>query len=150
MREKFKLYRKHILLVFLIIGGVLLAWFLFSMIFNPLRRPAPMIMNHILRHTPIGMEMEEVIRIIENNERLGSPIINRDGGFSHPNPRASPWDYSERVGALIIGSKSVQTRHAYDVSLLVFGFLTRNARVLWGFDENGKLIDVYVESFFSP
>jgi len=90
------------------------------------------------------MDMEEVIAVIENNTRWGSPGINRESGFSHPNPQASPWDYGERTGALIVGVKSIQTNHRYSIPL----FLDRSVRIWWGFDENGKLIDVYVRTWF--
>ena len=106
-----------------------------------------MIRSHILRHTPIGMDMEEVIEIIENNARWGSSVINRESGFRHPTPKASPWDYSERVGTLIVGEQSIQTRPArYNVIL----WHERNVRLFWGFDEYGKLIEVFVISSFSP
>jgi len=108
-------------------------------IVNPMRRPAPLIRLHVLWNTPIGMNMEEVIEIIENNERWGSPIINRDSGFVHP----SPWVHGAS-GTLIVGEQSIQIRHIYSIPL----FLDRTVRILWGFDENGKLIEVYVESWF--
>jgi len=141
--KKFKLSYKHISLVFLIIGGVLLAWTLISMIYNPMRRPAPMIRNHILRQTPVGTCIEEVIEVIESNERWGIPTVNRRSGFIHP----SPWDYDARFGELIVGTQSVQTRpEIYNVIL----FHERRTRIFWGFDENGKLIEVYVSSVFAP
>jgi len=141
--KKFKLSYKHILLVFVIIGGVLLVLPLISMIYNPMRRPAPMIRNHILRQTPIGSDIEEVIEIIENNERWGSPSVNRNFGFRHTNPSGSSWDYDGRVGPLIIGEQSIQTNHRYSIPL----FPDRSVRIWWGFDENGKLIEVYVQSW---
>jgi len=88
--------------------------------------------------------MEEVIEIIEGNERWGNPVINRNNGFRHPSrfvdgPNGAPT-------AATVGDQSVQTRHRYSIPL----FLDRTVRILWGFDENGKLIEVYVASFFSP
>jgi len=145
--KKSKIYCKRILLVLAIIGGVLLALFLMSMIYNPMRRPAPMIRNHILRHTPLGMNIEEVIEIINNNDRWGTPSINRNSGFRHTNPSGSRWDYDGRVGPLIIGEQSIQARPArYNVIL----WHERNARIFWGFDEDGNLIEVYVCSTYSP
>ena len=126
--------------------AIYLAWHMIPMIYNPIRRPAPMIRNHILRHTPIGMNIEEVIEIINNNDRWGSPIVNRDSGFIHPDPWGSPWDYNMRIGPLVVGDKSVQTRPEWYNTLLI---LERHMRIFWGFDENGILIEVYVNSTFN-
>jgi len=135
--KKLKLSYKHILLAFVMIGGILLAWLLISMTYNPMLRPAPMVRNHILRHTPIGMCIEEVIEVIENNERWGTPTINRSSGFIHPSG-----SLSERIG-----EQSIQTRpEAYNVIL----WHERRLRIFWGFDEDGKLIEVYVRSTFAP
>ena len=139
MHEKSKLYRKRVLLVLVIIVGALLLVFMF---YNPMRMPAPIIRFHILRHTPIGTDMEEVIMVIENNERWGSPIVNRDSGFSHPSRFVDGYD--GRPTADTVGEQSIQIRHRYSISL----FPDRAIRVLWGFDENGKLIEVHVESWF--
>jgi len=146
MREKPKLYRKRVLLVFVIISGVLLAWLMVPMIYNPIRRPAPMIRSHILRHTPIGMCIEEAIEIIESRSRWGDPEIRRDVGFIHPNPGGSAgsrWDYDGRIGPLFVGEQSIRIFHRYSSPLFP---LDRVVRILWGFDENGKLIEVYVSS----
>jgi hypothetical protein len=88
------------------------------------------------------MDMEEVIEII--NDRWGTPVINRAFGFRHPNPSRSPLDYDMRVGPLIVGEQSVRLTHIHSIPL----FLDRTVRISWGFDENGKLLDVYVESWY--
>lgn len=142
MREKPKLYRKRVLLVLVIIVGILLALLTIPMIFNPMRRPAPLIRHHVLWRTPIGMCIEEVIEIIENNERWGRPIINRESGFRNPSLSVDGAD--GRPTSATIGEQSVQTNHRYGIPL----FLDRSVRIWWGFDENGKLIDVYVVSWF--
>jgi len=143
MREKPKLYRKRVLLVLVIIVGVWLAWITVPMIYNPIRRPAPMIRNHILRHTPIGMCMEEAIEVIESRRRWGDPVINPDDGFSHPSRFVYRPD--GRITAATVGEQSVQIRHVFSRPLL----LARNVRILWGFDESGKLIEVYVHSSYA-
>jgi len=93
------------------------------------------------------MDMEEVIKIIENNERWGDPEIRKDVGFIHPDPAGSAgsrWDYGGRVGPLFVGEQSIRIRHRYSIPL----FLDRIVRILWGFDENGNLIEVYIHSNF--
>jgi len=132
---------------FTIAGGVLLISFFLSMMFRPMRRPAFMIRNHVLRHTPIGMNIDEVFGVINNNASWGSPMINRYSGCAHPNPAGSPWNYGSRVGRLIFGEQSIQSRpERYNVIL----WHERNVRIFWGFDGDGKLIEVYVRSTFSP
>ena len=141
--KKLKVFLKCILLMPLVIGGIILIWSVIPMIYNPMRRPASMIRNHILRHTPIGMCIEDVIEVIKSNESWGNPSVNRRSGFWHPRP----WAYGARLGELIIGEQSIQTRpDAYNVIL----FHIRVTRIFWGFDENGKLIEVFVSSSFSP
>ena len=147
--KKYKFRYRHLLFVPVMLIVVRLAWHTIPMIYNPMRRPASMINNHILRHTPIGMDMEEVIEIIENRRRWGNPEIRRDVGFIHPNPAGSRWNYDGRVAPLFVGEQSIRIRHSYDISVWMFGFYTRNVRILWGFDENGNLIEVYVQSTFS-
>ena len=140
--KKYKFRYIHLLLVPVMVVVLCLAWHTVPMIFNPMRRPAPMIRNHILRHTPIGMCKEEVVRVIENNERWGTPEINTWSGFLHPalfvdGPDGSPTP-------AIIGDTSVQARPEwYNVPIF-----ERHVRIFWGFDENGKLIEVYVYSGF--
>jgi len=92
--------------------------------------------------------MEDVIEVIENNEQWGTPIVNRNNGFLHPNGIVpGGWPVSEVTGVSIVGVQSVQTRPAiYNVIL----FHERALRIFWGFDENGELIKVHVHSSFAP
>jgi len=140
--KKFQFRYKHLLLVPVMAIAIYLSWHSVSMIYNPMRRPTPMIRNHILRHTPIGMCIEEVVEIISDNERWGITVINRNSGFRHPARFVDGYD--GRLTADTVGEQSIQNRHRYSIPL----FPDRAIRVLWGFDENGKLIEVYVESWF--
>jgi len=143
MCEKFNLHRKRVLSALVIIAGILLAWFLIPMIYNPMRMPAPMIRTHVLRHTPIGMDMEEVIKIIENNERWGGARINIYSGFRHTTLFVE--DPDGNPTSAIIGQKSVQT-HPERYNVLLF---ERHLRIFWGFNEKGNLIEVHVRSSFT-
>jgi len=144
--KKFKVFLKYTLLLPLLllvmIIAILFLWSVIPMISNPMRRPAPMIRNHILRHTPIGTCIEETIKVIEDNENWGTPTVNRSSGFT-----------VEGIGIpdlpifTVIGYKHIQSRpKIYNVILLH----ERSTRVFWGFDEGGKLIEVYVISSFAP
>jgi hypothetical protein len=140
--KKYKFRYRHLFLAPVMLAVIYLAWITLPMIFNPMRRPVPLIRHHVLWHTPIGACIEETIEFLENNVRWGSPVINRSDGFLHPvrsvvGPDGRPFPAS-------IGEQSVQNRYRHSVPL----FLDRTVRILWGFDENGKLIEVYVESWF--
>ena len=89
--------------------------------------------------------MEEAIAVVENNERWGTPVINNYSGFWHPTLFVDGPDGS-RITA-IIGEKQIQSRPDWYNTLLIF---ERHLRIFWGFDENGKLIEVYVRSGFTP
>ena len=145
--KKFKLSYKHILLVPVMLVTILLSWFFVPMIFNPMRRPAPMIRSYILRHTPIGMCIEEVIETIGNNERWGNPLINREVGFAHPRRNVPGWPVEALTGTSIVGSQSIRTSpERYYLWNIAGSKMPVNTRILWGFDEDGKLIEVYVRS----
>ena len=145
--KKFKLSYKHIPSATWMIICIVIAWssvsFLISNIYNPMLRPNFMIRNHILRHTPIGMCIEEAIEVIENNESWGIPEINRNRGFLHRNP----WAYDVPFGELIIGDKRIQSRP--EMQNVLF-FFERHLQIFWGFDEGGKLIEVHVHEDLTP
>ena len=153
--KKLKLSFKHILLVPLLLITILLiailAELLVPVVLNPMRRPAPMIRNHVLRLAPIGTCIEDVIEIVENNERWGAPIINRESGFSHPRGIVPDWPVGELRAVSIVGNQNIRTsaeRYSnWLIRLLLLG--ERSVRIFWGFDEDGKLIEVYVDSTFS-
>jgi len=93
------------------------------------------------------MCVEEAIEVIGSNGQWGDPVINRSSGFFHPAGIVpGGWPVSEVTGVSIIGDQSVQACYRYNIPL----FLDRIVRIFWGFDENGELIDVYVESLFTP
>ena len=108
-----------------------------------MRRPESMIRLHILRQTPIGTCIEEAYEIIKNNERWGTPEIDRDMGFIHRNPM----NYGLGSGEVIIGEMRIQSRpEKYNVPL----FHERGIQIFWGFDENGRLIEVHVHTAILP
>ena len=151
--KKFKLSYKHILLLVpWILIASLLAQLFIPMIYNPMQRPASMIRNHVLRQTPIGTCIEEVIEIVENNERWGESRVNRESGFSYFGPDFRDWPVCELTGARIVGNQSIRTSERYRIRTLSFVSLGqlnyRQIRIYWGFDEDGKLIEVYVDSFY--
>jgi len=135
--------REQVWPVLKIIAVILFVWFLAFIFYDPMRMPAPIIRFHILRHTPMGVHIDEAISIIENNERWGRPSVNRNNGFLHPSRFVDESDGSSTRA--VVGNQSVRTHpERYNVPL----WHERSTRILWGFDEDGKLI--YVYSFFTP
>jgi len=104
-----------------------------------------MIRNHILRHTPIGINIEEAIRIIDANEQWGIPVINKNSGFRHPRRDVSGWPVCSLTGAAIIGNQSIETRVEI---YFIWGLFERRVRIFWGFDDGGRLIEIAVGSTY--
>jgi len=106
---------------------------------NPMRRPETMSTNYVLNLTPIGTDMEDVIDILEGhrNWHINSPNFER--GFRHP------------LDDSIVGEKSITARgHPsgsgfWPAYMPIYGWLLRTTvSIFWGFDEDGKLIEVFV------
>ena len=137
---------KNILLIILAIVCIMLILSLsrtvVPMIYNPMRRTSPMIRNYILRHTPIGMWIDEVMEVIECHQTWGVPSVNRNSGFIIQGSGVPSLPLFS-----VVGYKSIQTRpERYSVPL----FHERGIRIFWGFDDDGKLIEVFVNSIFQP
>jgi len=113
------------------------------MIPNPMRRPHGMATNYILRLTPIGMDINEVLYIIEGhrNWHIGTPNFER--GFLRP-PDVS----SSRVGEKSITARGHPLGSGYwpaPIPVPIWPWFFRTiVSIYWGFDADGKLIEVYV------
>jgi ABC-type glycerol-3-phosphate transport system permease component len=125
--------RKVVLTILLLLVVVILAPFIL-MIPNPMRRPQEMARDYILRLTPMGTHIDDVVTIMERNG-YGSLHVNLNSGFRTPPP--SPHD--ARIGVM---SASIGMGNYY--LTWYRWFHTTEVGVFWGFDEDGKLIDVYV------
>ena len=147
-----------ICLIGFVLALVMLPYIL--MIPNPMRRPQAAATNYVLGLTPIGTHIDDVISIVENHRDWTIERIDRERGFSHPRPHLIPgwpndmvlppgWILSEsRTRSVIVGEQSIRVqagRHWPFNAPLPFGLLMETiVSVFWGFDEDGKLIEVYV------
>ena len=114
------------------------------MIFNPLRRPRANVRNYILRLTPLGTSIDDVIEVVESRRGWVVRHISFEHGFRHPDPRNSGWPILQS-GPLIIGEKSVRVNCSYRAFYKLF---TRTiVDIFWGFDMHGNLIEVYVNKY---
>ncbi len=94
---------------------------------NPLRGSEKKIKEDILKLTPIGMNMKDVIKIIEKQAEWEIDYISYEHGYDRLEDDVS------------IGEKSIRAfigeyRNIFLTSVTVF----------WAFNKNSKLIDVYI------
>jgi|GEM_PF-794560 len=114
------------------------------MFVNPLRRPQANVRNYILRLTPLGTSIEDVIETIESRRGWEVRYINFEGGYLHPGPRIPGWPTAQS-GASIIGEQSVRIYRNYRAFYKLF--LSAAVNIYWGFDADGRLIEVHVNKF---
>ena len=104
---------------------------------NPLRRSQEYIKNDILKLTPMGTSMEDVIEIIERKRQWEIDYISYDHGYRKP---GKPEHSDIALGReTIVGEKSIRVfvgeyRNIFITSVTVF----------FGFDKDSKLIEIYV------
>ena len=98
---------------------------------NPLRRSAEEITEDILELTPIGTSMENVVGVIESNKKWEWNGYIAPVGFLKQPPPPEECTY--------VGTQSIRAF----IGEYSDGFAT-TVTVFWGFDEDSKLIDVWV------
>jgi len=102
-----------------------------------------MLRNYILRITPIGMNIDEVIHILDARDDFRYLQINRNAGFSplFGSINIPPAGFS---GLPMIGRMSVSTYlGTYRAWYEWFPLMEFSVSVFWGFDEAGNLIDIH-------
>jgi len=108
------------------------------MLTTPYRRPIDMIRNHILRITPLGTNIEDVIAILDSRDDFGSLHIDFERGF-----QATPGD--RHAGKYDMGEMLVSTGLGmYRAWYRWFPLMTWSVGASWIFDGDGILIEVYV------
>lgn len=135
VRKRTKILLGSFIAVIIVILVVVMA-----MIINPLLRTEAGIRRHLLRIAPIGMSMEDVIRIADNNRNWNTIRICEDAGvILHPSllipMRMSPSDPRFPV----VGEKSVRV-HLGTTRII----LRADVTAFFAFDENGELIEILV------
>jgi len=131
--------------LFFILALIVLPFIL--MLVNPMRRPEAMAKNYVLRLTPLGMDIEEVVGIVENHRNWRITQVSYEWGFPHPRPHTlipipEEWPY-------VVGDMSIRVDmdRFWPTNVPIVGFLMETiVTIFWGFDANGVLTDVYVWS----
>ena len=102
---------------------------------NPLRWPDSRIRANMLKHTPIGTNIVDVIKFVESNENwkiyhiYQNGYMLKDGIISRPSKQN---EYSVGVTSMEVRLGEYRTIFATDVS------------IFFAFDEDSKLIDIGV------
>jgi hypothetical protein len=108
------------------------------MLTTPYRRPTGMVRDHILRITPLGTSIEDVVSILEDRDDFGPLHIDFEQGF-----RAEPVD--RHAGMNDMGEMLVSTGLGrYRAWYRWFPLMTWSVGATWIFDGDGNLIEVYV------
>jgi len=130
-----------IVLLILTLVGIIMA------ISNPLRKSEENIRKDILELTPIGLNIEDVIKIIENNEKWGNKYEKFERGYGlisigEPTVGFFPTVYysedSKKV-IDIIGVKSIEV-HAGSYH----NIFKTDVLIYLAFDDESKLIDIAI------
>ena len=94
--------------------------------FNSIMAPASMIRSQILRKTPIGTSMGDVIQYIEKKEKWRLAYVSNEYGYVDRD--------QNKVGSQSVGADIGSFYVMFEVLVTVE----------WGFDSDSKLIDVMV------
>lgn len=115
-----------------------------ALIFNPLIRTPEGIRRHLLRTTPIGTSMEDVVLIADeiSNSSCPNRIRIRDHGVVlHPRDPLRPTNFlpADLIGSTVSGDQSVRIhlghyRIIFRIDVVAF----------YAFDEDGKLIEIFI------
>jgi ABC-type dipeptide/oligopeptide/nickel transport system permease component len=97
---------------------------------NPHRKSNEEIRDSILELTPISTSMEDVLKVVESNKKWKTEYVSYEHGISQGDLGRAGTSIGEKSIRVLIGK--------YRNPVVVY------VSVFWAFDENFKLIDVYV------
>ena len=107
---------------------------------NPLRRSTDEIREDILELTPIGMSMDEVIKVMESNKEWDIYYVNERSGYVMNADRPGEPSPSDIEEGRVIGVKSARALIGTYQNIPHMAYVS----VFWAFDEDSKLIDIAV------
>ena len=142
--------KRFLFLFYVIIIIIFIYWSVFAFLaprLNPMRREDAEVMNYILTITPIGMNIEDAINVIERNRHLELVGVNRTSGFVHPRSSTIYPRIPRENWPHIVGEQSIRAGggNFWPADFRGQGLLLRRVvSVYWAFDEYGKLTEVYV------
>ena len=122
-------------------GVVLILLWVIAMMINPIRRPRFMVRNHVLRLTPMGTNIDDVVNILEDVEGWEIFSVNHERGIVLPTA-------GDRLAST--SDKSIRVFAGRYWPSTIWIFLPTSVSIFWGFDEEGRLIEVYVQKSINP
>ena len=129
---------KKIIKIILLLFLLFVTWVtVFPMIGNPERRPRFLVRHYVLRQTPMGTNIHDVIEFVENRNDWYFGSADFEQGFGRP---------PEIVGEMRVTA----TRGKFHAWYIMLGLPEVSTLVNWAFDEDGKLIAVRVLHAWSP
>lgn len=113
---------------------------------NPLRKSENQIRESVLGITPIGMNMDDVMAILENKGKWDNLTEYDKWGVLYDERLGRPTHYANYIEEFsehfdIIGEKSISIHMGHYPVFLAEMYV----RAWWAFDENSQLIDVIIE-----
>jgi len=112
---------------------------------NPLRRSDERIRANILRLTPIGMSMEDVISVVESRSDWEIRIIMDGGYVIHNDVPRGPHQGGNMISGTQVGVTFMEV-HIGSYNFLVF-ILEERVSIFFGFDEDSNLLDIAVRRY---
>ena len=134
-----KINKIWIVLSIIILGAIIMITVILPL--HPLFRSPKRVLNDTLKLTPMGTHIDDVAAIvksqtiIKNATESRAPIIRYDSGYVNPRGEVPGWPTISGSRS-IVGYKSITV--AYRTHFYMY------ISIYWGFDEDGKLIDVFV------
>ena len=108
-----------------------------AIIMNPMRWSQENVRSYALELTPLGTSMEDVIAVVKREKRWAIDRIIYEKGYIYPPGKPDISIMSEKSIKVHAGTYRSFTMYIYTVSTIV--------TIYWGFDEDGNLIDIYVQ-----
>jgi len=114
---------------------------------HPLFRSPKRVLNDTLKLTPMGTHIDDVAALVESKTIIKNvtewrePTIRYDSGYVNPNGEVPGWSTTVSPGnRSIVGHKSIEVSYKAHYNTYI--------SIYWGFDEDGKLVDVFVDKNF--
>ena len=113
---------------------------------NPLRQSEEQIRGKMLELTPIGMHVDDVLEVFENNEEWGNYQHFDDGYLTVRDGRLEIRRHEFlQEDSKIIGVETIKVH----LGTYLFGLGDTHVVAYWAFDENSNLIDIFVKKEWS-
>ena len=107
---------------------------------NPHKRPINAFRNYILRNTPLGTHIYDVIDVLNNSNSFENINIYFESGFN-----ANIWEIRDGVP---VGDMSIRVRFdRYRAWYKWFPLMEWGVSAFWIFDNEGYLIEVHIRRF---